>query len=97
MAQPATIYRSSKVQDQAFAEGLALRSRDQREYSALGLLLVLTDKIVLSRLLTLEEFGYYTLAGVVAASLYLLINPVYNAVFPRLTQLVTLGDQTSIA
>jgi O-antigen/teichoic acid export membrane protein len=65
--------------------------------SALGLLLVLTDKIVLSRLLTLEEFGYYTLAGVVAASLYLLINPVYNAVFPRLTQLVTLGDQTSIA
>ena len=35
----------------------------------LSLLLMQVDKILLSRLLTLESFGYYALAGVVANAL----------------------------
>jgi O-antigen/teichoic acid export membrane protein len=61
-----------------------------------GMALLQTDKIVLSRVLTLENFGYYTLAGVVAASLYMLINPIYNAIFPRMAQLVTANSQAML-
>ena len=54
------------------------------------------DKIILSKMLTLEMFGYYTVAGVVAMSLYYLIGPVFSAIYPRLTQLVTLGDSSGL-
>ena len=54
------------------------------------------DKIILSRMLTLEMFGYYTLAWVVAMSLYSIISPVFSAIYPRFTQLVTLGDQDGL-
>lgn len=53
----------------------------------LSLLLTQVDKILLSRLLTLSEFGYYTLAAVVAGSLYILLAPIVQAWFPRLSQL----------
>jgi O-antigen/teichoic acid export membrane protein len=56
--------------------------------SFLSVLLTQMDKIVLSKLLTLEVFGYYTLAAVVASSLYMIINPIFTALFPRLSQLV---------
>lgn len=60
-------------------------------------LLMQVDKVVLSRMLSLEMFGYYTLANVVAMSLLRLIAPVFTAVYPQLTGLVQLGaaEQTS--
>jgi O-antigen/teichoic acid export membrane protein len=58
----------------------------------LSLLLMQVDKIILSRLLNLEMFGYYTLAGTVAATLYQLIGPITQAYYPRFTELVTQGD-----
>jgi O-antigen/teichoic acid export membrane protein len=54
------------------------------------------DKIILSKMLTLEMFGYYTLAGVFAMSLYRIIGPVFSAIFPRLTQLVSLANQDGL-
>ena len=56
-----------------------------------ALILQQLDKVVLSRLLTLEAFGYYTLAGVAASSLYRLIEPVFAALYPRLTELTAAG------
>ena len=53
----------------------------------LALLLTQVDKILLSRLLTLSDYGYYTFATVVAASLYMLISPISQAWFPRLSEL----------
>ena len=53
----------------------------------LSLLLMQTDKIVLSKLLTLSEFGYYTLASVVAGALYMVVGPIGQAWFPKLTEL----------
>jgi len=50
------------------------------------------DKVVLSRSLTLVEFGYYTLAVQVANSLQVIVTPVFNAVFPRLSQLIAAED-----
>ena len=50
------------------------------------------DKVILSKMLGLEEFGHYILATVVVSGLYVLILPMFNAIFPRLTTLVIAGD-----
>jgi O-antigen/teichoic acid export membrane protein len=51
------------------------------------------DKIILSKMLSLEMFGYYILASTVAVGLYNLIGPLFNAFFPRFSQLVLRGDK----
>ncbi len=63
--------------------------------SALGVLLTQMDKLILSRLLTLEAFGYYSLAAAVAGSLYRLVSPIFTALFPRFSQLAA-TDETSL-
>lgn len=65
--------------------------------SLLALLLTQVDKILLSRLLSLEAFGYYTLAATVGTALFHLIYPLTNAMYPRFTELVTHGDQPALA
>jgi O-antigen/teichoic acid export membrane protein len=62
----------------------------------LVLLLTQTDKILLSRLLTLEAFAHYALAGVVANALYMLVGPISAAFYPRFTELATRGDQPAL-
>jgi O-antigen/teichoic acid export membrane protein len=57
----------------------------------LSTILMQLDKVILSRMLTLEMFGYYSLASVVAMTMYRLIGPVFSATYPRLTNLVALG------
>ena len=59
----------------------------------ISLILTHMDKIILSRLLSLEMFGYYVLAATAAAGAGRLVLPVFYAVYPRLTQLVSLGDE----
>ena len=59
----------------------------------LALLLTQVDKIVLSRILTLEAFGYYSLAAAVAGGLYILTNPIAAAFYPRFIELVTRHDE----
>ena len=53
----------------------------------LGVLTVQTDKIVLSRMATIEQFGYYTIAATVALGMIQLVNPLFQAVLPRAVQL----------
>jgi len=72
-----------------FAAGMSL-------ISILATILTQLDKIILSKLLPLEDFGYYALAGVVAMSLYRLIGPIFSAVYPRFTQLVSLVDRDGL-
>ena len=62
----------------------------------LALLLTQVDKILLSRLLTLSDYGYYTLATVVASSLYMLTGPIIQAWFPRLSELHVKEQQTQL-
>lgn len=63
----------------------------------LSLLLMHTDKILLSRLLSLEAFGYYALAGVVAGGLYAMTTPIAAAFYPRFTELLTRQDNLLLA
>lgn len=64
--------------------------------SAATILLTQADRLVLSRLLTLEAFGYYTIAAAAASGIYYLIGPLHTAVYPQLTRLVQLGDQDGL-
>jgi O-antigen/teichoic acid export membrane protein len=64
-------------------EGLGLSS----------IVLTQLDKVILSKLLSLETFGYYTVAGVLGRSLYVVITPVFEAFFPRFSALVAAGDE----
>jgi O-antigen/teichoic acid export membrane protein len=56
--------------------------------STTGLLITHLDKWILSRLLSLEAFAHYSLAVTVSRALYLLITPVFNTYFPRLSALL---------
>lgn len=62
----------------------------------LALLLTQVDKVLLSRLLPLQDFGYYALAGAVASVLYLFVGPIATAFYPRFTEFVTRGDAASL-
>jgi O-antigen/teichoic acid export membrane protein len=64
--------------------------------SVLATILMQLDKVILSRMLSLELFGYYTLASVVAMTLYRFSGPVFSATYPRLTNLVALGAAEEI-
>lgn len=62
----------------------------------LSVLLTQLDKIMLSRLLTLEMFGYYSIVSMAAAALYRLFAPIFSALYPRLTQLVEVKDESEM-
>jgi O-antigen/teichoic acid export membrane protein len=63
----------------------------------LSLLLTKIDKLLLSRLLSLSEYGYYMLAAAVAGALYMLVSPITQAWYPRLSQLHAAADHAGMA
>ncbi len=65
--------------------------------TVLALLLTQVDKVLLSRLLTLEKFGTYMFASAVAGVLFQLIGPIAQSYYPRFTELVTRGDEKAIS
>jgi O-antigen/teichoic acid export membrane protein len=50
------------------------------------------DKVILSKLLSLTMFGYYSLAWQIIGALFILYFPLYAVFFPVFTQHVTRGD-----
>jgi O-antigen/teichoic acid export membrane protein len=65
--------------------------------TVLGTVMMQVDKLLLSRLLSLEQFGYYTLATTVAGAITALSIPISNVAYPRFTSLVTVGDERAVA
>ncbi len=65
--------------------------------SLVTIFLTQIDKIILSKMLTLEMFGYYMLAFSVANVLISIVHPVYSALFPRLSQLAAGGREVDIS
>ena len=57
-----------------------------------GLVFSQLDKVILSKVLALEDFGHYMLASVVVSGLYILITPVFNLIYPRFSAFVAKGD-----
>jgi O-antigen/teichoic acid export membrane protein len=61
-----------------------------------AVLIMNLDKVVLSRLLSLAEFGHYSLALTVVGGLALIIIPIFNITFPRLSALAQTGDRQAL-
>lgn len=59
--------------------------------SLLSAILMQLDKVILSKMLNLEMFGYYALANVVSMNIYRLFAPVFSATYPRITNLVAMN------
>ncbi|MDZ4664881.1 MAG: oligosaccharide flippase family protein [Bacteroidota bacterium] len=64
--------------------------------SAITFFITQLDKIVVSKMLTLEYVGYYSLAFLIASAINQLISPIQPVVFPKLTGLISTNDQVSI-
>lgn len=62
----------------------------------LSLALTQLDKLILPALLPLSEFGQYMLAWTVVSILSVVVGPISNAVYPRLTTLVFSHDQQAL-
>jgi len=56
-----------------------------------------SDKAVLTKMLPLETFGYYSLAASVAAIVSAIAYPVVTALFPRLSQAASRGNEVEVA
>jgi O-antigen/teichoic acid export membrane protein len=64
--------------------------------TGLSILLTQLDKIILSRILSLEHFGYYMLAWSIASLLLRPVGPVFNAWLPKMTQLAMVGNEDEL-
>ena len=64
--------------------------------SVLGLVLAQMDKVVLSKILSLTEFGYYSVAASIGTVFAMAAAPILNSSYPRLTELVALGEASGV-
>lgn len=64
---------------------------------ALGsIALTQVDKVLLSKILGLDEFGVYVLATTLVSGLYLVITPLFNVMYPRFSSLVAAGETAQL-
>lgn len=62
------------------------------------LILTQTDKIILSKLLTLEDFGFYTLAITISTmAVATIVGSITNSVYPKFSGFVMLGDESGLS
>lgn len=59
-------------------------------------ILTQSDKLVLSKMLSLENFAYYALASSISMGLYVIISPIFSAVYPKFSQLVAGNDDSAL-
>jgi len=64
--------------------------------SSLWVLVTQTDKLVLSKLLPLSEYGYFTLAVLVASVVGIVSGPIVSAILPRMAKLEAEGDHVGL-
>jgi O-antigen/teichoic acid export membrane protein len=62
----------------------------------LAVILTQSDKLLLSKLISLRDFGYYSVAALLAGALVFVTLPIFQAVFPRLSRLVAVGDDAGL-
>jgi O-antigen/teichoic acid export membrane protein len=65
--------------------------------SLIGVALTQMDKLLLSSMLPLQQFSYYSLATSGASMIWSISMPITSAVYPKLTQLVALGCEVNTA
>lgn len=53
-----------------------------------SIVLTQADKLILSKALSLSDFGVYVVAGTIATGLYMLISPLFSIMYPRFSTLI---------
>jgi O-antigen/teichoic acid export membrane protein len=89
-AKAATFNRDLLRQCWRFAVGMT-------GISAVAITLTQTDKIILSKLLSLEQFGYYMLAFTLGSALIFLVAPFSAALFPKMSELAAAGNTEELS
>lgn len=64
--------------------------------SLVWILATQADKLILSKLLPLTEYGYYTLVALLAGGVLVISGPVSGALLPRLTKMAAEGDTVAL-
>jgi len=64
--------------------------------SSVWIMVTQTDKLVLSRILPLAEYGYFTLAVLVASGIMVISGPVSSAIMPTMAKLEAEGDHEGV-
>jgi len=64
--------------------------------SSVWILVTQTDKLVLSKILPLAEYGYFTLAVLVASGVMVISGPVSGVIMPRMAKLEAEGDHDGL-
>jgi O-antigen/teichoic acid export membrane protein len=59
--------------------------------SGIWVLVTQTDKLIMSNLLSLENYGYFTLAVLVASGIMMVSSPISGAIMPRMAKLEAEG------
>jgi O-antigen/teichoic acid export membrane protein len=64
--------------------------------SLIWVLVTQTDKLILSGLIPLTDYAYFTLAVLVASGITVLSSPITSVILPRLTKLNAQGDEAGL-
>jgi O-antigen/teichoic acid export membrane protein len=64
--------------------------------SLTAILLTQIDKIILSKILSLEQFGYYTIACSLGMMITQVLGPITQSYFPKLANLISLNKQQEL-
>jgi O-antigen/teichoic acid export membrane protein len=64
--------------------------------TAAAVIITQADKAVVSAMVPLQSFGYYTLGAMVASALFIVVSPVFNTLMPRFAYLAAAGDGHAI-
>ncbi|MDY6945385.1 MAG: oligosaccharide flippase family protein [Pseudomonadota bacterium] len=64
--------------------------------SVVGILILQTDKLLVSKLVSLQEYGLYTATVMVANGITLIAAPISLALLPRLTVLAQQGERAAV-
>ncbi|NJK42246.1 MAG: oligosaccharide flippase family protein [Aquincola sp.] len=64
--------------------------------SSVWVLVTQSDKLILSGILSLSEYGYYSLAVLVAGCITVLVSPVSAAILPRMARLHAQGEMDEV-
>ncbi len=60
------------------------------------LLVTQTDRLILSKMLSLSDFGLYALCVTLASGIYIVVQPLFNLLYPRFNRLITEQDQSEL-
>lgn len=64
--------------------------------SSVWVIVTQTDKLVLSKLLPLADYGYFTLAILAASGVMMISGPISSALLPRMSRLQAEGDEAGL-